>query len=143
MRTPAKAAGTDPATSQRTRLAFTVPRRQCTTPPTGFITNEATRSLDTAARLHPEHQHEHRRHESPAAHPGQAHDETHGQSRQADREIDVHTGPAFRSVGRRARPASFEVHGGFHEQALTALTTSSASSGRQISTSGSSGSAWL
>jgi hypothetical protein len=47
--TPAKADGTDPTISHLTRSLWTVPRFQCTAPPTGFITIEATMSLDTAA----------------------------------------------------------------------------------------------
>src|SRR5215217_7045657 len=47
--TPAKAAGTDPTMSQRTRAKLTVPRRRWTPPPTGFMITAATRSLDTAA----------------------------------------------------------------------------------------------
>ncbi len=47
--TPAKAAGTDPTISQRTRAKLTVPRRRWTPPPTGFMITAATRSLDTAA----------------------------------------------------------------------------------------------
>src|SRR5829696_5684463 len=47
--TPAKAAGTDPTMSQRTRPKLTVPRRRWTPPPTGFMITAATRSLDTAA----------------------------------------------------------------------------------------------
>jgi hypothetical protein len=48
--TPAKAAGTDPTISQRTRAKLTVPRRRWTAPPTGFMTMAATRSLEMAAR---------------------------------------------------------------------------------------------
>src|SRR5581483_4006654 len=48
-RTPAKAAGTEPAASQPTRLRLTVPCRRWTAPPIGFITKAATRSDDTAA----------------------------------------------------------------------------------------------
>ena len=47
--TPAKAAGTLPRQSQRTRLQFTRPCRMWTSEPTGFITALATRSLETAA----------------------------------------------------------------------------------------------
>ena len=47
--TPGNADGTEPITSHFTRLRLTVPRRRCTAPPTGFITIDATRSLDTAA----------------------------------------------------------------------------------------------
>src|SRR5262245_17896217 len=46
--TPQNAAGTEPSASQRTRSTFTVPRRKCTLPPTGFMTTAATMSLDTA-----------------------------------------------------------------------------------------------
>ena len=48
MRTPANAEGTEPAHSHLTMSQLTVPRRAWTLPPTGFITIEATRSLDTA-----------------------------------------------------------------------------------------------
>ncbi len=46
--TPEKAAGTDPTQSHLTSCQLTVPRRRCTTEPTGFITAAATRSLETA-----------------------------------------------------------------------------------------------
>ena len=41
--------GPSRCTSHLTRPRLTVPRRRCTAPPTGFITIDATRSLDTAA----------------------------------------------------------------------------------------------
>jgi hypothetical protein len=47
--TPAKAAGTDPTVSQRTRAKLTLPRRRWTPPPTGFMITAATRSLEMAA----------------------------------------------------------------------------------------------
>ncbi|GAA2781336.1 hypothetical protein GCM10020219_060990 [Nonomuraea dietziae] len=49
-KTPLKAAGTEPRHSQPTRRRLTVPLRRWTTPPTGFMIAEATRSLETAAR---------------------------------------------------------------------------------------------
>ena len=50
MSTPQKAAGTEPIASHFTSERFTVPRRRCTSEPTGFITAAATRSLETAVR---------------------------------------------------------------------------------------------
>ena len=47
--TPRNADGIDPAISQATSRRFTVPCRQCTAPPTGFMIIAATMSLDTAA----------------------------------------------------------------------------------------------
>ena len=47
--TPQNAAGTEPSISQRKSSLRTVPRRMCTLAPTGFITSDTTRSLDTAA----------------------------------------------------------------------------------------------
>ena len=38
----------EPSISQPTSETFTVPRRQCTPPPTGFMTMAATMSLETA-----------------------------------------------------------------------------------------------
>ena len=48
--TPEKAAGTEPMQRKRTRRRLTAPWRMWTPAPTGFITSEAMRSLETAAR---------------------------------------------------------------------------------------------
>ncbi len=46
--TPANAHGTEPTISHLTSEVFTLPRRACTAPPTGFMIRAATRSLETA-----------------------------------------------------------------------------------------------
>ena len=46
--TPTNANGTDPMQSHFTNSRRTVPRRRWTSPPTGFITAAATRSLEIA-----------------------------------------------------------------------------------------------
>ena len=48
-KTPAKAKGTEPTRSHLAMPFSTVPRRQWTRPPTGFMNREATRSLPIAA----------------------------------------------------------------------------------------------
>ena len=88
---PRNALGIEPIISQRTRRQFTVRRRTWTLPPNGFSTSDVTTSAETAEPgLTPNNEHEHGRHQRPAAHAGQADDEADDHPGQRLVEIEVH-----------------------------------------------------
>jgi hypothetical protein len=75
--TPPNAAGIDPSINHLTRSFCTVRRDQCTAPPIGFITIDATMSLDTAVSgSNAEQQHQDRCHQRSTTHSGETNDET-------------------------------------------------------------------
>ena len=92
--TPPNAAGTEPRQSRPTSRRFTVPRRRCTKPPTGFITAEHHEVAgDRGQRRDAEEQHEHRGHQRAAAHAGHADDDADQQAGHDQRQLQVHARP--------------------------------------------------